>query len=332
MAEGTIKYSDLFPDDGGLDNLIKKIGEVEKEYLKLSNTIQSEAKKVQKETEKTNTSEEQSIDLIKKKEKEVQDLAKSMDDLQKSEEELNELKKRALKLGKEEQRLTEKRNSLTTDAAKRNANLKVEISELNKELKQQARESQGLVGEYEKQSKQLIKLRKEYKDLAAAGKENSQEARELLMSVTELDAKLKDIDKSVGQTGRQVGNYKDQVKEALEETGAFNSGLADSVDQSGILGDVLAKLTAIISILTKAKDVDSDQTKVNIATTELYEKATNGATRSQRLFARAQLLSAKSTRILSKALKASGIGLIIGALTGLVAFLTKTQEGLIRFL
>ena len=53
---------------------------------------------------------------------------------------------------------------------------------------------------YQKQSKLLNDLRNEYKNLSVEEKENTAEAKKLLLQITELDAKLKDIDRASGQT------------------------------------------------------------------------------------------------------------------------------------
>lgn len=92
--------------------------------------------------------------------------------------------------------------------------LKARQAEVNKEVRESVKERQREItavdkasGEYDKLSKQLNEARKRYKDLAAAGQESTQEARDLLKQITALDGKLKDIDGSVGQFHRNVGNY-----------------------------------------------------------------------------------------------------------------------------
>ena len=60
---------------------------------------------------------------------------------------------------------------------------------------------------YQQESRTLNELRNKYKDLAVQNKENTKEARALLQQITSLDTKLKGIDKTVGQSQRNVGNY-----------------------------------------------------------------------------------------------------------------------------
>lgn len=66
-------------------------------------------------------------------------------------------------------------------------------------------------------SDKLNNLRAAYKNLAAAGKENTREAQALLLEITELDKRLKQIDESVGQFQRQVGSYTLSIKRFFED-------------------------------------------------------------------------------------------------------------------
>jgi len=60
---------------------------------------------------------------------------------------------------------------------------------------------------YVQESKTLNTLRNSYKNLAAQNKANTKEARAMLQEITRLDTKLKAIDRTVGQSQRNVGNY-----------------------------------------------------------------------------------------------------------------------------
>ena len=328
MADNPIKYSDLVIDDGAIDQLIKKIKLLEKTFLASQKTFQKEIAKTKKATEDSTDATDNQEKELEKLEKQLEKLLKANEDLKTSEGEMNAQKKQALKLAKQEQTLKKKLIELTDDQALSNEELKLEIREQQKALKDQAKGNKGLTGEYEKQSKILNSLRKKYKDLAVAGKENSEEARKLLLSVTELDTKLKAVDKSVGQTQRSVGNYKDQVKEALEETGAFTESMVGAIDTSGALSGVMGKLGTIIELLRKAQDKLKDSVQAETVATEVQDKVTKKATFTQRLFSKATLVTAKAMKVLKAGLLASGIGIIVLLLGTLLATLTKTQAGL----
>jgi len=62
-------------------------------------------------------------------------------------------------------------------------------------------------GAYDQLSKKLLVTRQRYKDLAAAGREGTKEAKELLTTTQRLDTRLKGIDRTVGQNQRNVGDY-----------------------------------------------------------------------------------------------------------------------------
>ncbi len=88
-------------------------------------------------------------------------------------------------------------------------------------------ESKKKITLYQQESKTLNELRNKYKDLALSEKGASKEAQDLLAQITKLDAKLKNVDASVGQFQRNVGNY----------TGAldtFRTGVTNILGAAGI--------------------------------------------------------------------------------------------------
>ena len=95
---------------------------------------------------------------------------------------------------------------------------KKEAKGFKEEVEETADESTGA---YKKLSKELIKSRRRLKDLAADGKTNTKEFRELTAQVTKLDTRLKGIDKSVGQFQRNVGNYSGALRLAGRQTREF---------------------------------------------------------------------------------------------------------------
>ena len=87
------------------------------------------------------------------------------------------------------------------------AEIKVKTQQLNKEELEKAQLKSKTISLYAKESAELNKLRKQYKDLALQNKENTKEGRALLQNITQLDTKLKKVDATVGQFQRNVGNY-----------------------------------------------------------------------------------------------------------------------------
>jgi hypothetical protein len=94
-------------------------------------------------------------------------------------------------------------------------------------------------GAYRRLSKELNDQRKRYKDLAAAEQESSQEARDLIVSITALDKKLKVIDATVGQFQRNVGGY-------TEALGQFFPKLGGTLGQvTGVIGGLSQGITGL---------------------------------------------------------------------------------------
>jgi len=140
---------------------------------------------------------------------------KSISGLKKANDEFDKIEvafKETNKLAKEKIRLNERLKQSTSEQAKSNAVLSERLREQKKANKELAREQLGLISEYQKLSKRLISLRNEYKNLAAQNKENTKEGRALLKQVKALDSRLKGIDKTVGQSQRNVGNYSGALK------------------------------------------------------------------------------------------------------------------------
>lgn len=95
------------------------------------------------------------------------------------------------------------KEALTVETAK----AKIQQQEFDKSVKQTAKDELGLTSEYAKQSRVLNEMRHKYKDMALAQNANTKEAKALLDNITKLDAKIKQVDATVGQHQRNVGNY-----------------------------------------------------------------------------------------------------------------------------
>ena len=91
--------------------------------------------------------------------------AKSIRDVTQAVSKSNAERKKSIAIDSEKKKLVEKLNSLNSTRVQKNEQLKVQISAQRKANKQLAREVTGLSGAYEKESKTLIKLRKQLKDL-----------------------------------------------------------------------------------------------------------------------------------------------------------------------
>jgi hypothetical protein len=121
------------------------------------------------------------------------------------------------------------KEQLTVETAK----AKIEQQEYDKSIKETAKDELGLITAYQKESKTLNDLRKQYKDLVLTNQQNTKVGKEMLANVTALDTKLKHVDATVGQHQRNVGNYSSalsDMKTGLMQIGQ-SLGLAFGVHQ-----------------------------------------------------------------------------------------------------
>jgi len=188
--------------------------------------------------------------------KNIAEFSKEIENAGEQIEELTKSEKEFLKL---QERLTES----TSDQAKENAKLKVEILENNKANREAAKLALNLVGAYTKQSKRLIALRKEYKDLVISEGSAAKGSKKLLREIGKLDKELKAVDASAGQFQRNVGNYPDTLGDAAKSIllvaaalitagGAFEgirTSLESSEEGSEDLREASAGLGAVFSTI-----------------------------------------------------------------------------------
>lgn len=111
-------------------------------------------------------------------------------------------------------------------------------SDFIKELKEPVRE-----GSYRDLNKQLVELRKQFKNLTAEER-NSGFGKALVSQIQSLDKELKDLDASIGQFQRNVGNYPQTILGAL--TGAV-PGLQNIQEGIGNLGSAATKTGKLIA-------------------------------------------------------------------------------------
>lgn len=93
-----------------------------------------------------------------------------------------------------------------------------------------AKETEKKITLYAQESKRLNEMRKEYKDLALQEQQNTSTARALLKEITALDGKLKQVDATVGQHQRNVGNYDG----AISKLKGGLSGVTNMLSQFGL--------------------------------------------------------------------------------------------------
>lgn len=189
------------------------------------------------------------LDEVKKEIKEIIELQKQ---LQKATRDVNttgsgsEAKERVKitnQLAKANKRLIE----AESEHGKQLALINEATRQAKRENTQLAKEKLKIIGAYQKESKRLIDLRKQYKDLAIQNRANTKEAKNLLGQITKLDRKLKQVDATVGQNQRNVGNY----RSALKGLGSQILGAAGIVGGVSLMVNGFQNLAAKVNILNK---------------------------------------------------------------------------------
>ncbi len=159
--------------------------------------------------------------------------------------------------------------------------------------------------------------RKAYRSLTKEQRENSQQGGKLNELIQKQDAEYKRLQKGIGVTQVEVGNYKEQIKAATSEMGIF----------SRINGELQGALIPLKTLFTQLK-------------AELYAVATGyksaaagtqGYSTAQKAAAIATNLTSNTLKLLKVALISTGIGAFVVALGSLVAYFAKSQEGIDKF-
>ena len=122
-------------------------------------------------------------------------------------EEANKLMKQSVEIEELKAKADQQRIKAEQEIVKLEKLKAQEQARTNKEAAKAAKLAQSESSAYAKLSKQLNEARKAYKDLAVSNQTNTQEAQDLLKTITALDKQLKEVDATVGQHQRNVGNY-----------------------------------------------------------------------------------------------------------------------------
>lgn len=170
------------------------------------------------------------------------ELVKLNDELKAQKKILEDLRKTQGSTSEAYQEQAEKVGKLQAAIKQKKLEQSAEIAEQKKatlESEKATKQTNKEVSAYDAKSRLLNMLRKDYKDLAASERGATEQAQKLLIEIQKLDKELKDIDMSVGQHQRKVGEY----SSAFEGLGSVLQG-----DLSGALGATGAGLAAVAAI------------------------------------------------------------------------------------
>ena len=210
MADGKIKGGDLFEDDGVIKRLIEQLKEAEENldaYRKQAAKAEAALKKL------TGATDEEA-------------------------EQIAFLNKQSKTLLRNTIRLNNSRN----DAAKELARVRAEQTTVNRLTKNEAKLAQAAAGSYDALSAELSILKTRYKQLSEAEREFSEEGTQVVARINEVTDKLKELDANVGVNSRNVGNYKESVKEAINELGGLPGAAGQAADGLDTVSAAMRKL------------------------------------------------------------------------------------------
>lgn len=183
-----------FIEEGFFNDLKKGAEESLKIVTDLKKALQSDLKS----KSSINLVEPKTIQDINAFNKSVKETKTVIDNLTKAEAKELELQKEISKL---------KTDPIYQKQAKEIERLRQEKNAINKATREEVQSERNVNNEYARLSKTLNDLRNKYKNLAVAGKQNTKEAKDLLAQITPLDKKLKQVDETVGQSFRKIGDY-----------------------------------------------------------------------------------------------------------------------------
>ncbi|OIN59971.1 hypothetical protein BLX24_09040 [Arsenicibacter rosenii] len=160
---------------------------------------------------------------------------------------------------------------------------------------------------------QLSLLKTQWAGLSEEELRNLQVGGKLIKEIKALNGVLKAYEEEIGDTGRNVGNYEEAIRKALGEHEGFFNKVSSAID---VLKDFRDRW--------KEQAAGIKEYRANmLAQVSTIRETVKGMTATEA----ASFAAGKGTQFLGLALKGLGIGLIIAALAGLVAFFTKSQDG-----
>lgn len=305
-----IENKDLFSDD-----VLLPLIERYKQLLELAKEFKKEGAGTAKELMQSMKGNKlKSAGDVKKFNKEKKESAKVID-------ELNALEKEELTLQK-------KLADAQKKHAKINADLRDELNKLNKETRDSVKFDKTKEGSLARMRLELARNKRAYTELSEAERNAKDIGGQLLKTIKKQTDEVKALEEEMGVFSRNVGNYAESVKSAIDESDTLNTLMNNQRVNTGALSDAITKLVMIKGILLKIYK----NTKKNVAeatAAQVQNKvATQGQTKAQIALSKATLITGKSFKVLKAAIAGSGIGLIIVALGALVTVFTRLQSGI----
>ena len=214
---------------------------------------------------------------------------------------------------KERIKLREKLKQQNSTAINQNTTLKRQVSEqikVNKDLE--------II-----QNKNAGTLQK----LAAQNRILRRERERLNLDTEKGRKRLKEINTELDKNNKRITDNSDKLKKQRMNVGNYTDSIKEAAGASGLFGGVLGKLNQIQGVLNALTKKNTVQEEVNTVAKEANAAATLQLSVAQRSLSAATALGTKALKAFKIALASTGIGLLLIAIGGLVAFFKRSQDG-----
>jgi len=290
-----ISSKDLF-EEGLFSPATKNAEELNKELLKLEKGLKdvaSVAKKDLKDLKIVNFSD-------------VQKGTKAIKEVDQAFKGLSAIEKERIKL-------RDKLRQQNSTAIDQNTTLKRQVSEqikINKDLEVIQNKNAGTL-----------------QKLAAQNRILRRERERLNLDTEKGRKRLKDINKELDKNNKRITDNSDKLKKQKINVGNYTDSIKEAAGASGLFGGVLGKLNQIQGVLNALTKTNTVEEEVNTVAKEANAAATVQLSVAQRALNAATGFGTKAMKAFKIALASTGIGALLLALGGLVAFFKRSQDG-----
>ena len=158
-----------------------------------------------------------------------------------------------------------KENGFATDAQKqklaeynvKQADLKVSLSESAIQLKTMSKEQQSVDASYDQLNARLGLLNNSYRQLSEAERNNADIGGIMLNSINQLDEELKGLDKTMGNSHRNVGNYEVAEKSLRTQLREMRQEIANLKFEYDGLGEKIQEQSNYVNKVASEKGKES---------------------------------------------------------------------------
>jgi DNA repair exonuclease SbcCD ATPase subunit len=276
------------------------------EETKKGAKVEKEALKVSKET---NKAIEVEIGLLDKLQKEQKDQLKSIESIKEENKDLTKQKRELTKaLDKESESYGEQLKQIE-DLTEGIIDNREEIKKQNKQARDQQKLIESINTLRDKEIKSIDDLRKQNVAL--------RNVRNQLDLSTEQNIELSQtFNDKINENTELLKENGDANEQAKINVGNYTGSILDALDQTGLFGEAVGAVRSIQDAFIKTQEASVVATNADTAAKKANQKATT------RL--------GKATQLFNKIAKASGVLLIIAAVTSLVGVLTQGRAGAIK--